>query len=321
MGYHRDGEITGLQPFEVEMRRRIWWYILKQDARLSDAAAPTMSILPSMFDKKPPSNINDVDMHPATSELPSWNYGPTEMSFVLLRNEVHICRQTGEAGLGVSDFALAMVQGSIRTDCKDPEELMKLNLEDLEDAARAFDGELAEMESQYVDASAGGVHGAARCVRPLLASKWVDILKYLDRRLQERDTGALYPSVILYEYLVTDVECKLDVRDRMSALGFGWYMNVRFELDHIATMIAKTRHEPTGLLAERAWRALERVYDQNPELFDLSNGPYSLLADYVQEAWSVRVEALMQSGYMTQLPNFMLRIQSIRDLEAQLDIC
>lgn len=320
MGYHRDGEILGLTPFETEMRRRIWWHILKQDAKLSDAAAATASILPSTFDTKPPCNINDADMHPATSELLRWKAGPTEMSFVLLFNEVYMCRQTADAAFDDSALEMANTQGSVRMDSKSPEEeLVKLNLEDAKESVRELGNKLVGMELLYVDASAGGVHGAARCIRPLLTNKWVDFLESLGSA-KEPDANLSCISVLLYKHLVASFEGQLDARDSMSALGFGWYMNVRFEIDLVKAMIVKTCHEPASLLAERVWSGLERLYDQNPGLFDLSKRQHYVLADYIQQAWLLRAEAYMERGYMTQLPSFILRIQNIRRLEAQFTV-
>lgn len=58
-GIHRDGERLGLaSPFEIEMRRRLWWHIVILDMLCSEDQGTATQIRPEMFDTKIPSNIN-----------------------------------------------------------------------------------------------------------------------------------------------------------------------------------------------------------------------------------------------------------------------
>lgn len=34
-GLHKDGVHWGLSPFEIEMRRRLWWHLCALDSRIS----------------------------------------------------------------------------------------------------------------------------------------------------------------------------------------------------------------------------------------------------------------------------------------------
>jgi hypothetical protein len=61
IGLHRDGSyFPNISPFEVEMRRRLWWQICYIDARFGEDQAPEASITERMFDTLLQTNINDV---------------------------------------------------------------------------------------------------------------------------------------------------------------------------------------------------------------------------------------------------------------------
>jgi hypothetical protein len=52
VGIHRDGTHFGLPPFEIEMRRRLWWQVLILDARASEDHGCDPSIVEAQFDTK-----------------------------------------------------------------------------------------------------------------------------------------------------------------------------------------------------------------------------------------------------------------------------
>lgn len=86
-GLHRDGTQFGLSPFEIEMRRRLWWYIVTLDARLTEIIGGESS-LPSSIDARLPSNLDDSDLTPDMPALPKPRTGATEMTFCLARYEI-----------------------------------------------------------------------------------------------------------------------------------------------------------------------------------------------------------------------------------------
>ncbi|EAQ91948.1 hypothetical protein CHGG_00183 [Chaetomium globosum CBS 148.51] len=81
IGIHRDGEKLGLPPFEVEMRRRLFYQLMPLDARASQMVGVGISILPATWDTRPPLNINDDQIWPEMTETPEERNGATEMIF------------------------------------------------------------------------------------------------------------------------------------------------------------------------------------------------------------------------------------------------
>jgi hypothetical protein len=88
MGLSTDGTTYGIPPFEVEMRRRLWWQIVLIDNRVAELSGVGYSFSTYSSTTKLPSNINDSDLFPDMRDPPVERPGITEMIFVRLRCEV-----------------------------------------------------------------------------------------------------------------------------------------------------------------------------------------------------------------------------------------
>ncbi|KAF5639288.1 bikaverin cluster-transcription factor [Fusarium sp. NRRL 52700] len=88
MGLHRDGITFGLKPFNIELRRRLWWHICLLDMRSSEFHGYEPIVRDDMFDTKLPLNINDSDLAPHMTDSPVELEGYTRMTFCLIRCEV-----------------------------------------------------------------------------------------------------------------------------------------------------------------------------------------------------------------------------------------
>ncbi|KAF5971122.1 bikaverin cluster-transcription factor [Fusarium coicis] len=88
MGLHRDGTTFGLKPFDIELRRRLWWHICLLDMRSSEFHGYEPIVRGDMFDTKLPLNVNDSDITPHMTEAPEEHEGYTQMTFCLIRCEM-----------------------------------------------------------------------------------------------------------------------------------------------------------------------------------------------------------------------------------------
>ncbi|KAJ5652329.1 hypothetical protein N7507_009755 [Penicillium longicatenatum] len=81
LGLQRDGSEFGyLTPFEIEMRRRVWWGLCMIDVRASEDQGTDYTIALGSFDTKMPLNINSADISPESKEFPPEHEGLTDMS-------------------------------------------------------------------------------------------------------------------------------------------------------------------------------------------------------------------------------------------------
>ncbi|KAF6230807.1 hypothetical protein HO173_010923 [Letharia columbiana] len=82
LGLQRDGtHFEHLTPFEIEMRRKVWWAVCMLDVRASEDQGTDLTIASGSFDTRIPLNINDVDIDPEIKQMPTERAGVTDMSF------------------------------------------------------------------------------------------------------------------------------------------------------------------------------------------------------------------------------------------------
>ncbi|CAG8311630.1 unnamed protein product [Penicillium nalgiovense] len=81
LGLHRDGaHFAHLSPYEIEMRRRVWWTLCMLDVRASEDQGTDYTITRASFDTKIPLNLNDADLDPESKQTPQAHDTLTDMS-------------------------------------------------------------------------------------------------------------------------------------------------------------------------------------------------------------------------------------------------
>ncbi len=89
LGLQRDGtHFENLTPYEIEMRRRVWWALCQLDVRASEDQGTEFTIARGSFDTKLPLNINDADIDPKTTRTPTAREGLTDMTIPLVNYEM-----------------------------------------------------------------------------------------------------------------------------------------------------------------------------------------------------------------------------------------
>jgi len=89
LGLHRDGSnFKHLTPYEIEMRRRAWWALCMLDVRSSEDQGTDFTIALGSFDTKLPLSINDSDLEPGSTEMPTAREGLTDMTIPLISCQI-----------------------------------------------------------------------------------------------------------------------------------------------------------------------------------------------------------------------------------------
>ncbi|KAK9851300.1 Fungal transcriptional regulatory protein [Penicillium brevicompactum] len=83
-GVHRDGTNFRLSPFDIEIRRRLWWHICMLDMLSSRDQGVDTQIRPEMFDTKFPINIDDHDLTPQMTQQPESKTGFTNITICVM---------------------------------------------------------------------------------------------------------------------------------------------------------------------------------------------------------------------------------------------
>lgn len=99
MGLHKDGESLGLPPYDVQIRRRLFYQLMALDVYASQISGTGITIEPGTWNCKQPLNINDDQIWLGMTQPPKEIKGATEMIFFLARSELatwHAKSMTGK---------------------------------------------------------------------------------------------------------------------------------------------------------------------------------------------------------------------------------
>ncbi|KAI5461686.1 fungal-specific transcription factor domain-containing protein [Mariannaea sp. PMI_226] len=304
MGYHRDGETLNLTPFETEMRRRMWWQIILQDAKNALVSGLSNSMLPSNWDTKTPQNVNDADLFPGSTEPLQPREGPTEMAFCLAGYEIAKFLISADFLYGTPGLEAAILGDPVIDDgspAPPPIERYRELVDELGENLR-------QVEMRYVDATAGPVHVAALTIRPMLVSKMREFLVPM-RSQPEFGTEILNMKDNLFKIIIMNNEHNANSYEVMDQTGFLWFVKLHFQLDIFAVMTGQLCQRLTGSLVDRAWALVQKVYRYHPELFDMNQKAYAAQAQLVLKAWKIREQAYAQMGRSLESPDFIYRLQ------------
>ncbi|PFH59009.1 hypothetical protein XA68_12938 [Ophiocordyceps unilateralis] len=308
MGYHRDGELLNLDPFETEMRRRIWWQIAINDSKFAMLSGLRQTMLPLRWDTKMPLNLNDADMVPGSTESIAAREGPTEMAFCLMFNEIYRFKmQADEANDGSACEAAMLGQDGIADDTGRPQ---NETFGKFRGRARELEARLMELERRYVDISAGKVHQAALSIRPMVTNKLGEMLVPA-REQPEWGTEIFGPKDSLFKVVILGNEQRMDAFDRLGPTGFVWFVKLNFQHDMFAVMVGQLCQRPTGSLADRAWTVAERAYTSHSDLSDMTHRPSALQAQFTLKAWRARERAFLQAGLPLETKPFIQRLREL----------
>ncbi|KAK1486734.1 C6 zinc finger protein [Colletotrichum cuscutae] len=305
MGLHRDGELIGLQPFETEMRRRIWWQIIMLETKYAVLAGFGDTLLPPNWDTKLPSNVNDADLLPGSTEPVKSRDGATEMAFCLMLYEsrAFFCDNP------MPEFESVILSG----DKIGPENSRKFSgqphvLDRYRLALDQYDERLAVAERRFCNPTAGGIHLVASKIRSFTAQRMRDMIMHAREPWDEnKDGGASQQSffrawVISFE---SDVSWYDTIDDK-----FTWYLKLHFQSDAFSVMIELLQWQPVGTLVDRAWKAIDRLYHHHPEMYDLTRKDNLLRAENLLAGWARRELAFRNLGMSCDTPLVVARFRS-----------
>ncbi|KAI1427110.1 hypothetical protein F5Y12DRAFT_197536 [Xylaria sp. FL1777] len=105
LGLQRDGtHFQHLTPFEVDLRRRVWYALCSLDVRASEDQGTDFTIQIGSFDTKLPLNINDDDIDIDTKETPPERDGIADMTAPIVMMDIsNISRQLVSPGISLEE--------------------------------------------------------------------------------------------------------------------------------------------------------------------------------------------------------------------------
>ena len=250
LGLHRENSRPNLSPFMTEIRRRTWWQIVHLDIRCTEDRGTDPFILDNSFNTKRPLNLNDSDMDPQSTEP------------LVERQEF-----TDYTKTHVSDLIWSTAIRMLAPPSKDTEEDLPSTYEAL---ILSFDDKLAmvsrleqKLESQILPYCDPGIPLAwvtSVVIRLIMARFRLAIYHppmYDDRSIAHQNVSretVLKTAVEMIEY-----SHLLDTNP--VAFKWGWFFRTHVQWHALAATLAELCVQDKGPLVERAWVAVDAVFD------------------------------------------------------------
>lgn len=247
LGIHRDGSHFGLQPFEIEMRRRLWWQVSILDARSANDNGCDPTISDGFFDTKMPLNVNDSDLHPGMTETPAERQGFTDMTFSRLLFEIS----------GIFRRIVYTAPGSN----KSTESFADLTISEKERWISEIHQAMEKKYLQNCDLSIPLCWVTATISRLVLTKMW--LVAY--HPYQRHNGGATLPQETRDKLFITSVEnieYSMILESEARTMKWGWLFRTYVQWHPVAFLLSELCTRTKGETVDRAWRALEASADR-----------------------------------------------------------
>ncbi|KAI9039275.1 fungal specific transcription factor domain-containing protein [Aspergillus affinis] len=284
MGLHRDGTFLGLSPFETEIRRRVWWYLVSLDVRASEMAGSRNSIISQAWDTRMPSNINDEDMDPTMTTLPKDQTGIRDMSFCLFTYVTIDALRSAE--LKKSTDTLLNVRSQITLTKEQFSELRRL---------------LEERFLRFCDP-----------VMPLdlfLSIMARSTLCKLENKIRFFAPGApkkgpsIPDSWYAYGFRMSEYDKMMHSNELLH--GFLWYAHGNFSWGALFGLLRSISTSEWGEKEEKGWQSVQDTFQNYPELWREDKGLNRFVGTLTLKAWDARKASTYGSAEENNTPEFI----------------
>ncbi len=292
MGLHQDGDKLQLPPFDVEMRRRLFYQIFPLDGRASQSAGTAMMTLPETWDTKPPLNINDDQIWPGMTEKPVEQKGATEMIFCLSR--ACLGQKLARAGTPINGGA-------------------PLGFPDHQEAEKVISEAESEVEEKFIR--------YCDIVNPLhyltigLARSGITALRLKIRLPKIRSqTATDAERQEMFQLAQKTLDTDATVHSHIGIGKYQWHVRpfflwgTRDSFVFVLTMLSKRRDLLSPAQVETAWKSVAQLYENHDELFESKQALYVALQRLSLNAWDS-----YQLDSDTPEPTFIATLRSLRE--------
>jgi len=301
MGLHHDGERFGLSPFDSEIRRRIWWQIVMLDATYALVSGLSQSILTRGWSTRTPANLHDADLSPTMTSVESKEV-PTDMAYCLVSYEM------GKMLIGSSSIELAIMRNERATvDALDDGEVAKARKR-IDEAETTMN----QILEKYSDPAAGPIYELSKDLKNMIITR-LRALVCPPQDHPEWGTELFTPKDYSFKMSVTTCEDNVQLYRSVKSHGpFVWFVMSNFQIDILIYMVGQLSARKSGYLVERAWAAVEALYELNTAFLDLTDKAHMALAIHTLRAWRGRRERITEmTGAPPEVPQFILNLETL----------
>lgn len=300
MGLEQDGVHLGLPPFETEMRRRVYWALKNHDTRTAELCG-----MPKMRDlyvgpqtTKGPLNINDNQLYPGMTALPTNATGITDSSYVAMAHDF-------------VGFAARRVEIARRQNQDLASWDVDATQSDRTEALDAFQGTIDAIETKYV-----------RFCDPLQPFHFMVLIRarasmtgfrflvHHPRRWSNPEAAPLEERNMVWDLCLKLLDYSRVLQVEASVRRFAWHAQYYLQWHAVIHVLDVLRAQPSKTDAQRAWDLINALYQDNPRLItDTMNPIYAAVGNLCLKAYTAHEAA---HGPQT-VPEYILQLRQQRE--------
>ncbi|KAF2258782.1 hypothetical protein CC78DRAFT_537537 [Lojkania enalia] len=303
MGLHKDGGSLELTPFQIEMRRRLWWQLVFLDRTTSEIGGAGISAANTDWEAKLPANVDDADLDPDMQTFPKEKEGATEMMYCLIRYEMGSFFKKFrylDKAKGQFDATWKRVGSS------------NISLTEKDLAIKEITEHLEAKYLRYCDPIIPLHFLVSVTVRSMLSMLY--LVTYHPRNFQGGEgTMPEERTDKLYENALKIIEYNNLLRTSPVIKGFHWNENTFFTWQAFILLLDRLVHSKPEMKIDRAWEQIEKVYRSHPDLItERNSGLHMAVRQLTLKAWNYREHLLREQGRMlSHTPEFISMLKEI----------
>ncbi|KAF2703731.1 hypothetical protein K504DRAFT_391558 [Pleomassaria siparia CBS 279.74] len=256
IGLHRDGEMLNLPPFEIEMRRRLWWQILLLEGSVEKLAGTGGNIF--MGDTKPPSNLNDSDLFQGMKEMPKEHEGATEMMFFKMRTHVgEFLKRMANTKSNFDGVWSTLSTTSVPLSVKD----------------KAIDDLDALFQTKYLQYCDRSIPWHFMCIH--LAKAVIFMTRFIahssELHTNPSPNASQSDSDMLFDISLQVVSLLNLAYSTKEMQGYLWQLNLNFQWKAFIYVVSELQYRTQSSDVDVAWKQVEMVYKYHPDLAKVAN--------------------------------------------------
>ncbi|EXK25655.1 hypothetical protein FOMG_17692 [Fusarium oxysporum f. sp. melonis 26406] len=280
LGLHRDGTEFDLKPFEVEMRRRVWWQTLTLELSHALRCGLLKPELPSYWTTRIPHNVNDKDLHPDMIDPVTSIDGPADTTYCVMACEASkILLESDFSSLEEALMACPQSQGNTQAQSVPAAAYELLTLK--------INLRLGFLERCYCKASSGPIYDMALGLRP-------SIIRIFKNAMISQDSVTGMGE----EFRRAHLEREEYFQDSLEKTHpwFRWTAWVGFRLRVIYHLIGQLEQCSDDRFVHRTWCLMERLYTNHEALWNFSDEAVMEVAYIILRAWEKRAMQLISNS-------------------------
>ena len=286
-------------PFEVEMRRRLWWQITLIDVRAAEVCGAGMAVV-TLGDTKRPLNVNDADIYPDMPKPPIEHEGTTEMCFIMLRSSI-------------GRYFKYIYKPQLGSDYDPGQQLGDGSGKTLQELMDEFEAYLNEHFLKNADPLNHLQFFTSMVARAILCS-W-KVMDSIRKAADKTSPNAQLHRDKLFEGSLKGIEYDNLGHTTKNIQRFLWHINSHFQWHSFVALLGELRSRTRGELVDRAWQQVGEVFEHHPEMLHTRNPLHTAVANLALAAWQAREADFArthQTSIPTRPPHFIIALRQQR---------